>query len=236
MLTGEGGDEMFCGYGRYHRARRFWGLFARNARMRGEFDNLGNMNEAFSGWRYGLERTEREETRDDRTFVQTLQAVDCMQWLPNDLLIKVDRCLMAHGVEGRTPFLDPLVADFAFRLPDDMKATARMSKRLLRDWLSTRLPAAEPYARKTGFNPPVGEWIAARKGLIEALVTLQPGIREIFRQEDIQRAFADPMRHRQAAWSLVFYALWHSHHVLGISARVRLKTFWPPRERRLDRN
>ena len=218
VLTGEGGDEMFCGYGRYHRARRFWGLFARNARMRGEFDNLGNMNEAFSGWRYGLERTEREETRADRTFVQTLQAVDCMQWLPNDLLIKVDRCLMAHGVEGRTPFLDPLVADFAFRLPDDMKATARMSKRLLRDWLSTRLPAAEPYARKTGFNPPVGEWIAARKGLIEALVTLQPGIREIFRQEDIQRAFADPMRHHQAAWSLVFYALWHSHHVLGISA------------------
>jgi Asparagine synthase len=34
----------------------------------------------------------------------------------NDLLTKVDRCLMAHGVEGRTPFLDPVVSDFAFRL------------------------------------------------------------------------------------------------------------------------
>ncbi len=69
--------------------------------------------------------------------MQTLQAVDCAEWLPNDLLLKVDRCLMAHGVEGRTPFLDPYVADFVFRLPDDMKATTKMAKPLLRDWLST---------------------------------------------------------------------------------------------------
>jgi asparagine synthase (glutamine-hydrolysing) len=218
VLTGEGGDEMFCGYSRYCRARRFWGLLGRNARTRGEFDGLGGANETFEGWREGLDRTEREEARNERTFVQTLQAVDCMQWLPNDLLIKVDRCLMAHGVEGRTPLLDPLVAGFAFRLPDDMKATARTSKRLLRDWLSTRLPASEPYARKIGFNPPVGEWIDARKNLIEALVGLQPGIRELFKREDLRRVFADPIKYHQAAWSLVYYALWHSHHVLGISA------------------
>lgn len=219
VLTGEGGDEMFCGYSRYHRARRLWGLFARNARRRGEFDSVRKMNGLFDGWRDGLDRTEQEETRLGRTFLQALQAVDCMEWLPNDLLTKTDRCLMAHGVEGRTPFLDPLVAGFAFRLPDDMKATARMSKRLLRDWLSTKMPAAEPYARKTGFNPPVGEWIAARKNLIEQLVAGQPGIRELFRKENLQVIFADPIKYHQAAWSLVFYALWHSHHVLGVSAQ-----------------
>jgi asparagine synthase (glutamine-hydrolysing) len=219
VLTGEGGDEMFCGYSRYRRARRLRGLFTRNARTRGEFRGFGSVNGAFDGWRNGLSQTEREEARAGRTFVQTLQAVDCMEWLPNDLLIKVDRCLMAHGVEGRTPFLDQVVADFAFRLPDDMKATAKMSKRLLRDWLSTRIPAADPYAQKTGFNPPVGEWIAARKSLVEELVSLQPGIGEIFRKEDVHRVFSDPVKYHQAAWSLVFYALWHSHHVMGISAR-----------------
>jgi len=223
VLTGEGGDEMFCGYSRYHRARRLWGLFARNARTRGEFKNFGSMNGAFDGWRRGLDRTEREEARPGRTFVQVLQAVDCMEWLPNDLLIKVDRCLMAHGVEGRTPFLDPVVSDFAFHLPDDMKATPRMSKRLLRDWIAPRLPAAEPYARKIGFNPPVGEWIAARKDLIEKLVSIQPGIQEIFKKEDVQRVFADPVKNHQAAWSLVYYALWHSHHVLAVSAQGNIE-------------
>jgi len=220
VLTGEGGDEIFCGYSRYYRARRFWGLFTHKARSRGEFDGLVHLSAVFNGWRDGLSLVEREQSRADRTLVQTLQAVDCAEWLPNDLLIKVDRCLMAHGLEGRTPFLDPVVADFAFRLPDDMKATTKMAKRMLRDWLATNVPAAEPYAKKLGFNPPVGEWIAARRPLIEKLVARQPGIRELFRKanvrEDVAWAFADLKRYHQAAWSLLFYAMWHSHHVLEI--------------------
>jgi asparagine synthase (glutamine-hydrolysing) len=123
---------------------------------------------------------------------------------------------MAHGVEGRTPFLDPIVANFAFRLPDKMKATRMMAKRLLRDWLAVKLPAAEPYARKTAFNPPVAEWIAERQPLMEKLVARQPGIRELFHRDDISRVFANPKKHHQAAWSLLFYALWHSHHVLEL--------------------
>jgi asparagine synthase (glutamine-hydrolysing) len=174
------------------------------------------MNGVFDGWRDGLNRTECNEARAERTFIQTLQAVDCAEWLPNDLMIKLDRCLMTHGVEGRTPFLDPVVADFAFRLPDEMKATTKMSKRLLRDWLSWREPAAEPYLRKTGFNPPVGEWIAAKKTIIAALVSAQPGVAETFTREVVHRVFSDPEKKPQVAWSLLFYALWHSHHVLGI--------------------
>ena len=218
VLTGEGGDEIFCGYSRYYRARRFWGLFTHKARSRGEFDGLGRMDGVFDAWRDGLNRAERQQARGYRTFIQTLQAIDCAEWLPNDLLIKVDRCLMAHGVEGRTPFLDAVVADFAFRLPDEMKATRRMAKRLLRDWVAVNVPAAEPYARKTGFNPPVGEWIADRQPLVENLVARQPGVRELFRQEHVSCAFANLKRHHQAAWSLLFYALWHSHHVLGLSS------------------
>ncbi len=217
VLTGEGGDEIFCGYSRYRRARWLRGLLTRHARTRGEFQGLGNMNGVFEGWREGLNRTERLHTRAEWTFVQTLQAVDCAEWLPNDLLLKVDRCLMAHGVEGRTPFLDPCLADFVFRLPDDMKATTKMAKPLLRDWLSTTMPAVDSYARKTGFNPPVGEWVAARQSLIEPLVSVQPGIAEIFTPDDVRRVFSDLEKKPQAAWSLLFYALWHSHHVLGIS-------------------
>jgi len=216
VLTGEGGDEIFCGYSRYYRSRRFWGMFARHARSRGEFDGLRHMNGVFDGWREGLNLVERQQGRDRRTFIQTLQSVDCAEWLPNDILLKVDRCLMAHGLEGRTPFLDPVVADFAFNLPDSMKVTTLMAKRLLRDWLAANVPATEPYARKTGFNPPVGAWIAAHQPLIEKLVARQPGIRELFPREAVACAFADLRKRHQAAWSLLFYALWHSHHVLEL--------------------
>lgn len=219
VLTGEGGDEIFCGYSRYHRARRLWGLFGRRkARSRGEFDTVTGMNEVFDGWRQGLSRAEQGEAHPGRSLIQTLQAIDCAEWLPNDLLIKVDRCLMANGVEGRTPFLDPVVADFAFRLPDEMKATSRISKRLLRDWVAENLPVAEPYARKKGFNPPIREWLAAFQPRLESLVASQPGIRALFSRDQIASAFTDLKQHYQAAWSLVFYALWHSHHVLEVAA------------------
>ena len=187
VLTGEGGDEMFCGYSRYRRARWLRGMFTRNARTHGEFDRVGHVNGAFDGWRDGLTLAEHNEARADRTFIQKLQAADCAEWLPNDLLIKLDRCLMANGLEGRTPFLDPVVADFAFRLPDQMKATTAMSKRLLRDWLASNVPSATPYASKLGFNPPVGEWIARRKDVIEELVSAAPGITEVFSRDVVRR-------------------------------------------------
>jgi asparagine synthase (glutamine-hydrolysing) len=216
VLTGEGGDEIFCGYSRYYRARRLGGLLARRARLRGEFDGLGKLNGALDGWRDGLNRVEHQQGRGGRSFIQTLQAVDCAEWLPNDLLIKVDRCLMAHGIEGRTPFLDPIVADFAFRLPDEMKATSKMAKRLLRDWLAAKVPAAEAYGKKIGFNPPVGEWVANRQPLVQDLVARQPGIRELLSLEQVSEVFGNLKRRYQAAWSLLFYALWHSHHILEL--------------------
>ena len=65
-------------------------------------------------------------------------SADChvdLCWLPHDLLLKADRCLMAHAVEGRTPFLDKGVAAAAFRLPDGMKVRDGVGKWILRKWL-----------------------------------------------------------------------------------------------------
>ncbi len=54
-----------------------------------------------------MEEAEKRIAAEGGTRLQQAQALDCADWLPNDLLLKVDRCLMAHGLEGRTPFLDP---------------------------------------------------------------------------------------------------------------------------------
>jgi len=210
-LCGEGGDELFGGYSRYRKRRAPWRWFARKPRTKGVF------GAEVTHWREGLDTAEAAAAID-RTPLQAAQAADVTEWLPNDLLVKLDRCLMAHGVEGRTPFLDPVVADFAFRLPDAAKASLRFGKVLLRDWLSTAFPAAGAYARKKGFKPPVGSWMAKRAKVLAELVAAQPGVAEVFGRDYVAACFDGAAEESQRAWSLLYYALWHSHHVLGVDA------------------
>jgi asparagine synthase (glutamine-hydrolysing) len=220
ILSGEGGDELFAGYGRYRSVMRPWWAGGKLLRGRGIFDKLGVLRGDLAGWRDGIAAAELRAASPGRSRLQIAQATDCADWLPNDLLIKLDRCLMAHGVEGRTPFLDPLVADFAFRLPDELKLRRGLGKWLLRRWLALRVPAAEPLARKRGFTVPAGEWIARRGAQLGPLVAHQPGVREICRPDAVIRLFRDAgARHAGfAAWSLLFYALWHRHHILRLAA------------------
>jgi asparagine synthase (glutamine-hydrolysing) len=122
---------------------------------------------------------------------------------------------MAHGVEGRTPFLDPVVAEFAFALPDELKVRGRLGKWLLRKWLAEKVPAAQPFAKKRGFTVPVGEWIARRGAQLGPLVAALPAIREICDAAAVERLFraAEGKHEGHAAWSLLFYGLWHRHHI-----------------------
>ena len=215
VLTGEGGDELFAGYGRYRsyvRPRIFGG---RDMRRRGTFDDLDLLRDPATGWRDGIVSAEAEARAGGGTPLQIAQATDCADWLPNDLLIKADRCLMAHGVEGRVPFLDPRMARFAYRLPDRLKVRRSHGKWLLRRWLQSGLPAAKPFARKRGFTVPVAAWIASLGKRLGPLVAQQAGILEICQPDRVASLFAAEGKHQgQAAWTLLFYALWHQHHVL----------------------
>jgi asparagine synthase (glutamine-hydrolysing) len=139
------------------------------------------------------------------------QAADCADWLPHDLLLKLDRCLMAHGVEGRTPLLDPAVSAVAMALPDSLKIRRGQGKYLLRRWLDARLPEAEPFSPKRGFTVPIADWIGRRGREIGALVAKQEPIRAICVPERVVKLFE--RRPGQAAWQLLFYALWHKRHV-----------------------
>jgi asparagine synthase (glutamine-hydrolysing) len=147
-----------------------------------------------------------------------LQTIDIAEWLPNDLLTKLDRCLMAHGLEGRTPFVDVRFAEFAFALPDRLKVQGRLGKWILRRWLADALPAAEPFADKQGFTVPVGDWMAGQATRLAPLVAGQPGIAEICLPGRVDVLFARLDKRRIfAAWTLLFYALWHSAHILGMA-------------------
>jgi asparagine synthase (glutamine-hydrolysing) len=217
LLSGEGGDELFAGYGRYRRARAPWWRGGRRMRARGTFDRLGILREDSSPWREGWCEAEIAARRPYRTRLQAAQAADIAEWLPNDLLTKLDRCLMAHGIEGRTPLLDPAVAAASFRLPDGLKIRSGRGKFLLRAWLAKALPAANAFAPKQGFTVPIGAWMAAEAARLAPLMAAMPCIAEIADPARVQALFASGRR-PDAAWALLFYALWYRVHVECVSA------------------
>jgi asparagine synthase (glutamine-hydrolysing) len=215
VLCGEGGDEIFGGYGRYRSAMRPWFLGGRVMRARGTFDRLDVLRETQATWRDGLAASEARAALPGRTRLQIAQATDIADWLPHDLLLKLDRCLMAHGVEGRTPLLDPAVAAAGFRLPDELKVREGRGKYLLRKWLETALPSSRPFAPKQGFTVPVGAWIAQDGARLGRLVAAQPGVAQIALPDRVEALFeaASGKREGMAAWLLLFYALWHRAHI-----------------------
>jgi asparagine synthase (glutamine-hydrolysing) len=223
VLSGEGGDEMLGGYGRYRAAMRPWWLGGKTPRAHGAFDRLGEVLRdpaALAGWRDGIAAAGDAAALPGRTRLMAAQALDVADWLPNDLLIKLDRCLMAHGVEGRTPLLDQGMAEACFRLPDALKVRGGAGKWLLRQWLARHLPESEPFRPKQGFTVPIGAWIEAVGERLGPLVAAQPGVAEIARPDRVAALFRHAReKHRAfAAWHLLFYALWHRRHIEGRAA------------------
>ncbi|MGH7101717.1 MAG: asparagine synthase-related protein, partial [Acetobacteraceae bacterium] len=125
---------------------------------------------------------------------------------------------MAHSVEGRTPLLDPAVAAATFRLPDALKVRHGRGKWLLRRWVERHLPAARPFAPKQGFTVPIGTWIATAGARLGQLVAASPSIEEIAEPSRVISLFRNAAGRREgfAAWTLLFYALWHRRHVAGL--------------------
>lgn len=219
VLCGEGGDEMLAGYRRYQKARLPLLLGGRLSRQKGVFHEWKNLfTHDFSQWRRSLDALQKQETLSSRTRVQIAQAIDCRSWLANNLLVKLDRCLMAHGIEGRTPFLDPVVTEATFDLSDDLKIKRGYGKWLLRQWLAKNFPEAQPFEKKRGFRVPVGAWLLSQKERLVFLLPRQEGLRQICDQ-DYFHGFLKTFTEKDefAIWTLLVYALWYKHYYQGVS-------------------
>jgi asparagine synthase (glutamine-hydrolysing) len=148
-----------------------------------------------------------------------LQDVDFAIYLVDDLLVKTDRASMAHSLEARVPFLDPVVTNFAFALPRRQRVRGLSKKVLLRKAAEPLLPREVVHGRKRGFSIPAAAWL---RGELEpfARETLSAGTLErqgFFRSQPVARLMDEHVARRQdnsrLLWGLLAFTLWYEHHV-----------------------
>lgn len=193
VLSGDGGDELFCGYIAYDLFTRRFALmkhpvlrafakmflpgfsrFIPNVQMADRFIKIGDMARRTSltdryksvcgtmtPWELekalgtGMVKYEAIPEIQNRTASENMMLVDFMQYLPDDIMAKVDRATMAVSIEGREPLLDHAIIEFAARLPLSYKH----NKRILKSILAKYVPPSLFERKKHGFGIPINAWL-----------------------------------------------------------------------------
>lgn len=124
----------------------------------------------------------------DASALARLLYVNFMTYLPEDLLVKMDRCSMAHGLEARSPLLDTALTEFAARLPDRFKLRGVKTKVLLRRAFRDLIPGPILSRPKMGFGIPLGPWLREplRGYLLDQIGGSRSRIFELLKRERVE--------------------------------------------------
>jgi asparagine synthase (glutamine-hydrolysing) len=144
---------------------------------------------------------------------RTLRA-DTLSYLPEDLLVKMDRATMANSLEARSPLLDHRLVEFAARLPADRKMRRGTTKVILREIAHELLPKELVDRPKMGFGVPVASWFRTELGSRYRELVLAPDarIRDHLDQGAAAALLKDHMDDRAnngaRLWQLLMFELW----------------------------
>jgi asparagine synthase (glutamine-hydrolysing) len=150
--------------------------------------------------------------------------VDLATWLPDDLLVKVDRMSMAVSLEARVPYLDHPLVELVAGLPANLKIRGGVGKAVFRAAVADLVPAEILNRRKRGLDLPLGSWLRGPlRAYLTDMVALEgpPGL---FNEHTIRRYLNEHLsgvqdRGRQL-WTVLIVKLWY-HTIVGESAVLR---------------
>lgn len=156
-----------------------------------------------------------QEVPASRERLARLLHADTAFYLPNDMLVKVDRMSMANGLEVRVPFLDEAMVRFCAALPGRYKLRhGSRRKHILRESLRGTLPPQRLQAPKSGFNIPVEQWMRGllRELLLDSLQAARDELGAFLRVDEVVRLAEDHRARRvqagHALFVILMFALW----------------------------
>jgi asparagine synthase (glutamine-hydrolysing) len=260
VLNGDGGDETFAGYDRFHAAllaarlprparaalgvavrllpagRDFHGTlrrlqrFARKASLPEEerifawstfFDvpalraldgtGLADREQLLSSYRETLARCAGASR------LSRLLYLNARTYLLDDLLPKMDRMTMAHGLEARSPLLDRALMEYVAGLPDDLKRRGGRGKVVLKRAVRDLLPPEIVARRKHGFGVPLGDWFRGElRPMVEQTLLDRPRLAGRLRADAVRALFEEHVSgradHGHQLWTLLTLELWFRKH------------------------
>ena len=248
-LSGDGGDELFCGYHAYNFVPSIYhkvskipyglrkqlysaigkGLFKNNRRVQtregillatSTVDMYRRLNPSRMIDALVLDSGSIDEDRwlsypegTLPTEQDDLMCMDMIQYLPDDILVKVDRSAMAVSLESRVPFLDRDIVEFAWQLPIEFKKSNGINKKILKNILYRYIPEKVMERPKKGFAVPIIEWLQgplkewAEEFLAENRIREQ-GILDARAVNQIWNSFLKCGAYADLVWNLVIFQTW----------------------------
>ena len=250
-LSGDGGDELFCGYNQYaffkklHQTRDlrmlpwklFLSLFAPFSKTQRGNAYLRRAEAVINAWKqpdgqalnkYWMDKfrqvtppfIDRIKVPADRNIpvlpdiASAASLWDAAYYLPDDILVKVDRAAMAVSLETRAPFLDHRIAEFALSLPPEYKLKGNRGKLVLKEVLFKYVSKSLVERPKMGFSIPLSSWLQNElrpwaEALLEKRETLEESGLDHKRVMDLwQEHQARSRDHTERLWIILSLLLW----------------------------
>ena len=151
-----------------------------------------------------------------RLFVENMLKHDLENWLPDQMLVKIDRATMAHSLETRSPFLDRQIVELALQIPSKTHFQAGDTKHILRTTAAQQLPPSISRRPKQGFAVPVDRMLRNNSDYISDLFNSElPRHETLFNTNGILQYWKEHQRglhnHGERLLSLIIFLNWYKN-------------------------
>jgi asparagine synthase (glutamine-hydrolysing) len=140
-------------------------------------------------------------------------------YMMDEVLVKVDRASMAHGLEVRTPFLDTALVEYAMSLPYEYKHARGVGKRILKAAMRDKLPDSIIDRTKKGFGIPLARWLKHELNPLMRELLGEDAIKKsaVFNYKVVKRIMDEhesgTRDHRKKLWTLMVFQMWHTQWI-----------------------